>query len=813
MGRATRLVAAMMVILVAPVMLALMIPASDAADEGSISIYADAGDPRTPAPNRFPVHKAIPGAQTNFTIWINNSFSHTQKVTLRITDYAPGWVAYVDSAVFAPQGVLTAAKIRITVPDRQPDSSMDPNADHMFRIEGKGNSTGDTASIIVVVRIEVEIKHTLVMLPTHETDPQLEVYPGQNLYIDLNLMNTGNMKDTYDIRIAEHTTGWDVLFSDGSDISTYPLDHGKYDSEAVPRIMIGISPQATLGSAYSLTFYSTSKAAKLYGEGKSASSVTVQFLIVPTSVVSIRPVSPYYEVREGQDITIDFKAHNSGIGEGIYVPRLSVYKDGSAQMGWRALFNPDSPMTIGIGNTISMKVKATPPIGSTGYYIMDIGGYNQKGEVISGQCYVRIAPRSNITIQSIEGGPFDKDSEIRLLIMVENGGFVPQTAMVELRGVPLSYSFNVTPTNFVVEPARTQMIVVLFETRDGCSPISFTVRASITIPSNAEEGWVIADTAEHDVVIKELPNVAVVSMVAPNRMLDEGEVVPVNVTVRNEGSLAQDTVWIVLYEITFAYSRVEIARENVTLGPGEEVSIWMNFSARPSARSIRAVAMLPNNVREDNVSDNELSREVHVRINNPQPGPDDSGPDVNPAIVIGGIAIAALMVGAMTMLITSDAFQYSLYTIPMPLYSKLRPEHLLGNKLRRRIYVYVQNHPGEHFRAILVNLNLKNGTLAHHLYTLEKEDLIRSHRDGLYRRFYPAGFKIDDSPLDLTPVQRRILEMISRRPGITQKDISQEMKSSTSTINYNIKVLREKRLINIQKEGKFSKLTVREQDT
>jgi len=142
----------------------------------------------------------------------------------------------------------------------------------------------------------------------------------------------------------------------------------------------------------------------------------------------------------------------------------------------------------------------------------------------------------------------------------------------------------------------------------------------------------------------------------------------------------------------------------------------------------------------------------------------------------------------------------------IPLYSKLRPDHLLSNRLRRRIYVYVQNHPGEHFRSILVNLNLTNGTLAHHLYTLEKENLIRSQRDGLYRRFYPAGYRIDENRLNISPIQRKILDLIGERPGLSQKDISKELDISSSTVNYNIKALREKELIDIVKDGKMTRI-------
>jgi predicted transcriptional regulator len=159
--------------------------------------------------------------------------------------------------------------------------------------------------------------------------------------------------------------------------------------------------------------------------------------------------------------------------------------------------------------------------------------------------------------------------------------------------------------------------------------------------------------------------------------------------------------------------------------------------------------------------------------------------------------------------INSDYIRYPLFASLFPLYSKLKPEHLLSNRLRKRIYVYVQNNPGEHFRSILVNLNLTNGTLAHHLHTLEKEDLIRSQRDGLYRRFYPAGYHIEEDKVSLSPIQKRIVGLIQNEPGLSQKEISHKLELSNSTVNYNIKALKDKGMIDMTKEGKSTHVFLR----
>jgi len=339
--------------------------------------------------------------------------------------------------------------------------------------------------------------------------------------------------------------------------------------------------------------------------------------------------------------------------------------------------------------------------------------------------------------------------------------------------------------------------------------------ARLLIPAaDVSLGWIVVDREDHLVTIIELPDLSLTELMVPNRQLDEDEIVRLNVTVANLGRLNVTDAYIVLYEITFGLSNKEIDRIPVDLPSGKTLSLWVNWTVRAYTRSIKAVVSLSPGLEDDNPIDNEVSKEIHVISNKTVVRGSGEDSYVRTGVVITSVAAGSIILISIASLVwSSDAARYSILTAGIPLYSKLRPEHLLGNKLRRRIYVYVQNHPGEHFRSILVNLNLKNGTLAHHLYTLEKENLIRSHRDGLYRRFYPAGFKIDDSPLDLTPIQRRILETISHRPGVTQKEISEELALSTSTVNYNIKVIKEKRLLDIRREGKFTKLYANKLDT
>ncbi len=138
----------------------------------------------------------------------------------------------------------------------------------------------------------------------------------------------------------------------------------------------------------------------------------------------------------------------------------------------------------------------------------------------------------------------------------------------------------------------------------------------------------------------------------------------------------------------------------------------------------------------------------------------------------------------------------------VPLYVRLKKEEVLDNYTRGRIHGYITANPGDNYNSIRDALKLTNGIAAHHLHTLEREGLIHSMRDGMYRRFWPADARLPPEDEGHFNIQKRIVAIIRDNPGISQKEIAQKVGVSSPTVNYHIRVLETARMIYVKKFGR-----------
>ncbi|MFQ6060522.1 MAG: winged helix-turn-helix transcriptional regulator [Thermoplasmata archaeon] len=73
-------------------------------------------------------------------------------------------------------------------------------------------------------------------------------------------------------------------------------------------------------------------------------------------------------------------------------------------------------------------------------------------------------------------------------------------------------------------------------------------------------------------------------------------------------------------------------------------------------------------------------------------------------------------------------------------------------------------------------------------------------KDGKYRRFFPVGMRLPEGTYP-TKMERIILGIVEERPGITQKEIANELRITQPTVSYHINRLKELGRIRTERHG------------
>lgn len=164
-----------------------------------------------------------------------------------------------------------------------------------------------------------------------------------------------------------------------------------------------------------------------------------------------------------------------------------------------------------------------------------------------------------------------------------------------------------------------------------------------------------------------------------------------------------------------------------------------------------------------------------------------------PALAVGGFPwlLLLIVIGSVTALgigglLATGIGKYTLISLLVPLYLKLKKEDVLEHYDRGRIYQYIELNPGDHYNSIKRGLGMNSGTLTYHLYVLEKTKKIKSRREGIYKRFYPYNAMIPQNNGGLTEVQKRIVDSIRDLPDASQKELASVLGLHQSTLSYQL---------------------------
>jgi predicted transcriptional regulator len=140
-----------------------------------------------------------------------------------------------------------------------------------------------------------------------------------------------------------------------------------------------------------------------------------------------------------------------------------------------------------------------------------------------------------------------------------------------------------------------------------------------------------------------------------------------------------------------------------------------------------------------------------------------------------------------------------------PLTTRIRRDEVLDNRTRYALHGYIREHPGIHYNALMREFDLKNGAAAYHLSVLEKENYVRSVRDGRLKRFYSTDSKVPaERRLPPEEIKEAIIDLVSQHPGISQKEIVDELEIDNETIRYHIRPLVEEGQLSASKSGRYT---------
>jgi predicted transcriptional regulator len=168
----------------------------------------------------------------------------------------------------------------------------------------------------------------------------------------------------------------------------------------------------------------------------------------------------------------------------------------------------------------------------------------------------------------------------------------------------------------------------------------------------------------------------------------------------------------------------------------------------------------------------------------PRPPPEEEGIDLWVPVIVIMIIIGVVLAAA----VSTEPGKYRLGLMFAPL--TLKKDEVLDNKTRYALYGIISEKPGIHYSAIKEEFGLTNGVAAYHLEVLEREEFIRSIRDGRLKRFYSYDTKVPKNP-KMTPEETReaIIQLVRERPGISQKRIINELGIERASVGYFLREL------------------------
>ncbi|UCH88916.1 MAG: winged helix-turn-helix transcriptional regulator [Thermoplasmata archaeon] len=650
-------------------------------------------------------------------------------------------------------------------------------------------------------------------------DGVLVLYPGDYYYFYLRLTNTGDINDNYSLTITGVKAGWVVNFPNKSTEIVVAVD--KSDSPQDVLVVVSVPETAKKNDFSDLEFSATSVEST-----KTSTTVThsLDLMILVDYMppyILLETVDAEQEIEPGKTIaSFNVEVKNLGYETVDYTPPDPA--DYQPPSGWTieipgggsTLFTlePAGSQTFFVNISASENVLAQESVGFL------IEGYTSSLDttILPLELSVKVKQIHSLTLNAPTSiTVLSPLKEMSYQVSIKNNGNGPETLNLRLEAPDSTSGWRpqMTQSSIILPVGGLYSVKINYTpTIDAENGIyHFTLHADIM----DQDAVVLTESFSTDINIKYVPDIAITDadIELPDTSLEADQTLLIKVTVHNYGIVPARNVSVDFKWTAEAPSPKDIQSKQIDLIPaGGEAETSIEWTLNPATSSIIVIVDPSNNTLEVDENNNIAYKYVFIAPQKVESGSDSAGSGGGVAGIgtIGAVVVLTALVSigcaVALMSLNTEAGRYGFLSFVMPLYSKMRREDLLLHETREMVYDYVKSHPGEHFRSIMNKLSLTNGTLAHHLYTLEKQEFIKSERDGPYKRFYPRGYIFDGSVMEVNGIQKKILDTIEVHPGITQKRLASALTISPPTVNYHIKTLVGARLVELQRNGKETRL-------
>lgn len=138
------------------------------------------------------------------------------------------------------------------------------------------------------------------------------------------------------------------------------------------------------------------------------------------------------------------------------------------------------------------------------------------------------------------------------------------------------------------------------------------------------------------------------------------------------------------------------------------------------------------------------------------------------------------------------------------LFTRVGRDKLLGHPTRAAAVAAIRTRPGVRTAQLADALGANSGTLDHHLRVLTRAGFVKPLVVGRERAWFAAGVAPSDLGEPLAPERQRLVDIVAREPGLTQRQLADKAGVAPSTVSHHLRFVTDR--VEARAEGRTKRL-------